>query len=89
MSKLIFVTIFLFCGSTAFDNYDGYVVKDIPRGAVEDYYRSRDAVNAKMSTSIAIQERQKLLDHQRESIEAIKHEVKALSSLRNQVLEVL
>ncbi|MDR4499647.1 MAG: hypothetical protein MRK02_17270 [Candidatus Scalindua sp.] len=89
MSKLILATIFLFCGSTAFDTYDEYVVKDIPAHAVKDYYKTLDVATAQRSVAQEIQEQQKLQKEQREAIELIKQEIRALQLLRSQAVELL
>ncbi len=89
MSKLILATVFLFCGSTAFDNYDEYVVRDIPAHAVKDYYTTLDVATAQRSATKAIQEQKRLQEEQRVAIESIRQEIRALQLLRGQVVEVL
>lgn len=89
MSKLVLATVFLFCGSAAYDNYDGYVVKDVPVHAVKDYYATIDVVAAQRSAVKAIQEQKRVQEEQRESIASIKQEIRALQLLRSEVVEVL
>ncbi len=89
MSKLILATVFLFFGSAAFDSYDDYAVKDIPAHAVKDYYAAVDVVTTQRSALKAIQERERLQIEQRESIESIKLEIRALQRLHSQVVEML
>ncbi|GJQ58018.1 MAG: hypothetical protein D8M57_01345 [Candidatus Scalindua sp. AMX11] len=89
MSKLILATVFLFCGSTAFDNYDEYVVKDVPAHAVADYYTTISVAETQRTAMRAIKEQKRLQKEQREAIESIKQEIRALQLLRGQVVEVL
>ncbi|MDR4504633.1 MAG: hypothetical protein MRK01_07560 [Candidatus Scalindua sp.] len=89
MGKLIVATVFLFFGSTAYDNYDEYVVKDIPVHAVKDYYATVDVATAQRSAVSAILEEKRLQEEQREAIESIKQEIRALQLLRSEVVEVL
>ncbi len=89
MSKLILATIVLFCGSTAFDNYEEHVVKGIPAHAVKDYYTTLDVATAQRAASMAVQEQKRVQEEQRETIESIKQEIRALQQLRGQVVEML
>ena len=83
------MTIFLFCGSTAFNNYDKYVVKGIPPHTVKDYYRILDIATTQRSVAIEIEKQQNIQEEQRESIEFIKQEVRTLQLLQSQAVEML
>lgn len=89
MGKLFLVTIFLFLCSTAYENYDGSVIKDVSKPAVRGYHKISSNMNTSVSLIKKIQEQQKMLDEQLEVIETIKQEISNIKLLRNQVEEMI